>query len=121
VEFVSDKRYMIGGFSHLCRVANDQNEAGEEGQRVMVVPTLKGGAEGRQSADNHPLYGCLSAERRKFYRESTDLGTLCGSSEKAGFADPTMLVGSANGFGFGEGEGLAPPCAGPCGPCIGRR
>ena len=108
---------MIGGFSHSCCVANDQNEAGEEGQRAMVVPTLKGGAGGCRSADNHPLYGCALADCHKFYRESTDLGTLCGSSEKAGFADPTVLVGSANGFGFGKGVGLAPPCAGPCGPC----
>ena len=47
--------------------------------------------------------------------------TLCGSSEKEGFADPTVLVGSADGFGFGEGEGLPPPCAGPCRPCICQR
>jgi hypothetical protein len=88
---------------------------------VMVVPALKGGAGGCQSADNRPLYGRALADRHKFYRESTNLGTLCGSSEKEGFADPTFLVGSANGFGFGKGEGLALPCTGPCGHFISQK
>ncbi len=53
-----------------------------------------------------------------FYRKSANLGTLCRSGEEEGFTDPTVLVGSADGFRFGKREGLAPPCAGPCGPCI---
>ena len=120
MEFVSDEHETIGGFSHSCRVANVRFEAGEESQRVLVVPTLEGCSGGSRSADNRPLYGRASADRRKFYRKSTDLGTLCGSGEEKGFADPTFLVGPADGFGFGEGAGIA-PCAGPCGPCHSRR
>ena len=93
MEFVSDEHEMIGGFSHLCRMANVRFEAGEESQRVLVVPTLEGCFGGSRSADNRPLYGRASADRRKFYRKSTDLGTLCGSSEEEGFADPTFFGG----------------------------
>ena len=120
MEFVFDEHETIGWFSHSCRVANVRFEAGEESQRVLVVPALKGCFGGSRSADNLPLYGRASADRRKFYRKSTNLGTLCGSGEEEGFPDPTFLVGSADGFGFGEGAGIA-PCAGPCGTCHSRR
>ena len=43
---------------------------------------------------------------------------LCaGAVRRRGSPIRPFLVGSANGFGFGKGEGLAPPCAGSCGPC----
>ncbi len=120
MEFVSDEHETIGGFSHSCRVVNVRYEAGEESQWILVVPTLEGCFGGSRSADNRPLYGRALADRRNFFPESTDLGTLCGSGEEEGFADPTFLVGSVDGFGFGEGEGDS-PCAGPCGPCHSRR
>jgi hypothetical protein len=61
---------------------------------------------------NCPLYGRALADCSKLQ------GTLCRSSKEEGFAGPIMLVGSADGFGFGKREGFTPPCAGPCGPCI---
>jgi hypothetical protein len=77
MEFVSDERKTTGGFSHLCRVANVRHEAGEESQRVLVVPALEGCFGGSPYADNRPLYGRASADRRKFHCKLTDLGTLC--------------------------------------------
>ena len=120
MESVSAEHERTGGFSHSRRVANVQYEAGEESQRVLVIPALEECFGGSRSANNLPLYGRASADRRKFHRKSTDLGTLCGRGEEEGFADLTFLVGSADGFGFGKGAGNA-PCAGPCGPCHSRK
>ncbi len=117
MEFVSNKRKMIRGLPHLGSMVNVWPEAKEETQWVMVVPTLKGCAGCSRSAYNRSLYGLALADCSEFHCESTDLGTLCGSSEEEGFANPTFLVGSADGFEFGKREGYAPPCAGPCGPC----
>ena len=58
-------------------MVNVRYEAGEESQWVLVVPALKGCFGGSQSADNRPLYGRASADRRKFHCKLTDLGTLC--------------------------------------------
>jgi hypothetical protein len=98
-------------------MANVWPAAREETQLVIVVPALKGCGGRSRSAYNCPLYGHALAECSKFHCELTNLGTLCGSSEEEGFADLTILVESADGFGFGEREGFDPPCAGLCGPC----
>ena len=82
---------------------------------VMVVPALKGGAGGCQSADNRPLYGRALADRHKFYRESTNLGTLCGSSEKEGFADPTFWWDQPMDLDLAKERGLLFPAQGPAG------
>ena len=66
--------------------------AGEETQWVMVVLVLKACAGRSRSAYNRPLYGRLYAVCSKLHRELTDLGTLCGSSENEGFADPIISV-----------------------------
>jgi hypothetical protein len=72
VESVSDEHETTGGFSHSCRVANVRYEAGEESQRVLVVPALEGCFGGSRSANNRPLYGRASADRRKYG------GDICG-------------------------------------------
>jgi hypothetical protein len=117
MEFVSNEHKMIRGFPHSRSVANVWPTAGEETQWVMVIHMLKGCAGRSWFANICPLYGRASANRSKFHIKLTNLGTLCGCSEEEVFANPTILVESANGFGFGQREGFAPPCARPCGPC----
>jgi hypothetical protein len=100
-------------------MANVRFEAGEESQRVLVVPALEGCFGGSRSADNRPLYGRASADRHKFHRKLADLGTLCGSGEEEGFAGPTFLVGSADGLDLAKERGLL-LVQGPAGPAIGE-
>jgi hypothetical protein len=109
VKFAPVKRKMTGRVSHLSRMANVQPEAGEETRWFMVIPLLGGCAGKSQSEDDHPLYGHSLTNCGKFHRKLTNLGTLCGSGAKEGFADPTFLVGSANGLGLGKGEGPTAP------------
>ncbi len=86
-------------------MANVRPAAGEETQWFMVVPLLGGCAGKSRSEGDHPLYGRSSTNWGKFCHKLTNQGTLCGSGAEEGFADPTFLVGSANGLGLGKGEG----------------
>jgi hypothetical protein len=98
-------------------MAKVRPSAGEETGRVLDLPLLKGGVKSGWPGNNFPLYGCLSADRRKLYSESTDLQTLCGSGVEERFAGPTFLVGSADGLGLGKGEGPSAPLASGYGAC----
>ena len=104
------------GYTLAWRMSGLQPEKKPNGS--WLYPRSKGVLD---AAGLHTIAHYMDVRRRKFYRQSTDLGTLCGSSEKEGFADPTVLVGSANGFGIGKGEGpLAPLTAGRSCFCRGR-
>jgi hypothetical protein len=98
-------------------MVNVRPAAVEETRWFMVVPSLGGCAGKSRSEGDHPLYGRSLTNSGKFHRKSTNLGTLCGSGAEKGFADPTFLVGSANGLGLGKGEGPTAPLPADYGAC----
>ncbi len=98
-------------------MANVRPSAGEETERVLDLSSLERCVKSGWPGNNFPLYICSLADRRKLYSESTDLQTLCGSGAEERFAGPTFLVGSANGLGFGKGEGPSAPLASGYGAC----
>ncbi len=98
-------------------MANVRPSAGEETERVLDLPLLEGRAYSSGPGNDFPLYGCLSADRRKLYSESTDLRTLCRSSAEERFAGLTFLVGSTDGLGFSKGEVPSAPLASDYGAC----
>jgi hypothetical protein len=117
MEFAPVKRKMTGRVSHSSRMVNVRPAAGEETRWFMVVPSLCGCAGKSRSEDDHPLHGHSSTNCSKFHHKLTNLGNLCGSGAEEGFANPTFLVGSANGLGLGKGEGptaLLPTDYGAC-------